>query len=123
MNKQRTQWREENQMLEIIPAEGWHAVFAIQMGEGDQYQLESSPLVCWARVRTLMRHLPTGKVDRSSPVDGIVGIGQADSITDYVENVDNFLGYRHVSQPLEEWQEALDEYITKGQCKGLEERK
>jgi hypothetical protein len=50
------------------------------------------------------------------PVDTVVGMyATSDGYTDCAESDYSFVGYRHISQPLERWQWALDEYAAKHQ--------
>ena len=110
----RSEWREESRPMAILPATDWYAVFAVR-GDDRSFALESELLGCWALVRLSMRHVLTGTIERGSGLDAVVGIGQSDAGTDYVEDVSGFLGYRHISQPLEDWQWALDKYAAKHQ--------
>lgn len=114
--KKQIEWAEEKQLLGIIPANDWSAMFAERQEDGG-YALESEPLVCWAQVRLSMRHVRTGEIARdSAEIDAVMGIGQcADLGTHYAEDDAGFLGYLHKSQPLEKWQWALDEYAAKHQ--------
>lgn len=72
---------EKREIIQIMPAGGWYAVFT----DGDKGELKS-PLVAWALVRT---------TDGDDVCNSVEGIDSADGLTDPVTGSRNFDRYEH----------------------------
>jgi len=70
---------EDKKILQIIPAGGWRAVYAVRQEDGT-YKQEASPLVCWA----LIKHPEHGVI--------VEGMESGDWV-DFCEDTCGFLGY------------------------------
>jgi hypothetical protein len=87
---------------QIIPATSWHAVF-VDRGEDAEIELFTIPLSCWGLVEA---------EDRGDAYRYITGFG-ADDVIDSCDDVENFLGYVHESDPKgsEKYREAAERHI------------
>lgn len=73
---------------QIVPAAGWHAVFT-RRNDAGEVELETIPLCTWALVETN---------DAGETFRYIAGFGAVDTV-DKCDDVENFLGYVHESDP------------------------
>lgn len=84
--------RPERKIVQIIPANGWNAVYAIRPESNKGNPVWISPLACWALVQERAHRYVTG-IDRTMS---------------FCEAGDNFLGYSPPSENPTEWKdEAL----------------
>lgn len=102
-------------ILQIIPATGWEAVYAMHDAVSG-VTVASEPLVAWALI-TCPIH-PTRKYSRTEPVESfawgrqtIVGMVAGDmfGITPVIET-HNFIGYRAPGEDLSNFREQAEEY-------------
>ena len=86
----------EPKILQIIPAPGWAAVFAIEHPD-KPWQAESSPLVAWALVEDS---------DSERSIEGVDAL----DFTDLVEGQAGFLGYLAPGQDIGPWMEEAKKH-------------
>lgn len=82
-------------ILQIIPADGWNALYAIRPEENKNDPVYVSPLTCWALVEE-------GKVQY------VVGL---DCTQSFCDQGDNFLGYLAPSMKSDMWKEKALRYL------------
>lgn len=76
-------------IIQIIPASGWHAVYAIRPERNQNNPVWVSPLACWALVQ-------------QEQVRYVVGL---DSTLSFCDQGDNFLGYLAPGMTSDTWKE------------------
>jgi hypothetical protein len=81
--------RSERKIIQIVPANGWNAVYAIRPEENKNNPVWVSPLACWALVQEGAHRY-------------VVGL---DRTLSFCEVGDNFLGYLPPSGNPAEWKE------------------
>ncbi|MCS6329239.1 MAG: hypothetical protein H8K06_19460 [Nitrospira sp.] len=79
----------ERKILQIIPANGWNALYAIRPKENKNDPVWVSPLACWALVQ-------------QENVRYVVGL---DCTLSFCDQGDNFLGYLAPGMPSDTWKE------------------
>lgn len=87
---------------QIIPANGWHAVF-VTRGDAGEVELYTIPISVWA----LVEHQDLGDKFR-----GVTGYGATD-IVDPVDDCPDFLGYLHEGDPEgpEKYRESAERHL------------
>lgn len=82
-------------ILQIIPADGWKAAYAIRPGHNKNNPVWVDPLACWALVH-------------EEDVRFTVGL---DSTLSFCDQGDNFLGYVSPDEQLDRWREKALQYL------------
>ena len=93
----------ERQIVQIMPAEGWNAVFVEQLPTGER-KLSSEPLACWALVEDEAK-------DYDRPRRQVVGLAARALARPEVSDCgisNNFVGYLRDGEDIEVWREAAE---------------
>src|SRR5687767_6997552 len=85
----------ERNILQIISADGWNALYAIRPDRNHNNPVWVSPLVCWALVQ-------------EDTYRYVVGL---DRTLSYCEAGDNFLGYLAPGEDPKRWDEEARRYL------------
>lgn len=97
-------------VIQLLPAEGWRAVFGLDDGD-----VVCDPLICWALVEFFDREHGPRKDDIYMPAvmgcrQAIVGMTTSlEGWVDSPEGSSNFLGYAGPGEGLDEWSERAAE--------------
>lgn len=83
-------------ILQIISADGWHAVYAIRPDRNEDNPVWIAPLMCWALVQQ----------DKGRFVVGL------DSTLSFCDQGDNFLGYLAPGGKADTWKETALHYMN-----------
>ena len=84
----------ERKILQITPANGWNALYAIRPEENKNDPVWVSPLACWALVQ------------------------QLDSTLSFCDQGDNFLGYLAPGMQSDTWKEKALRYLRNPKSNG-----
>lgn len=82
-------------IIQITPADGWQAVYAIQPDRNKNNPVWIAPLACWALVQ-------------QEKVRSVVGL---DSTLSFCDQGDNFLGYLSPGEQPDAWREKALQYL------------
>jgi hypothetical protein len=85
----------QREIMQIISAEGWQALYAIRPEENKNNPVLASPLACWALVQE--------KRNRA-----VVGL---DRTLSFCDQGDNFLGYLAPGEKAKKWTEEAIRYL------------
>ena len=92
----------ERKILQITPANGWNALYAIRPEENKNDPVWVSPLACWALVQ-------------QENVRYVVGL---DSTLSFCDQGDNFLGYLAPGMQSDTWKEKALRYLRTPKSNG-----
>lgn len=84
-----------SRILQIIPADGWNAVYAIRPDRNKNNPVWLAPLACWALVEQERARL-------------VVGL---DPTLSFCDQGDNFLGYLAPGKKADTWKEKALHYL------------
>jgi hypothetical protein len=96
----------EKKIIQIMPAEGWRALY-FHRGDAGEVVFEEEPLVCWA----LMEE-STENIDET--VRSVEGLS-ADSWVETVEHVSNFLAYLAPGESPEKFHDEAERRLRKSE--------
>ncbi len=82
-------------IIQITPADGWNAVYAIRPDCNKDNPVRIAPLACWALVRQ----------ERARSVVGL------DATLSFCDQGDNFLGYLSPGEEPDAWKEKALQYL------------
>lgn len=82
-------------IIQITPADGWQAVYAIQPNRNKNNPVWIAPLACWALVQ-------------QEKMRSVVGL---DSTLSFCDQGDNFLGYLSPGEPPDAWRTKALQYL------------
>ena len=97
----------ERQIVQIMPAEGWNAVFVDRLPSGE-YKLSSEPLACWALVEDEAK-------DYDRPRRQVVGLAARALARPEMSDCgicNNFVAYLRDGEDIEVWREAAENQLA-----------